>query len=183
MELESKKLATASRDTLLSRTLYSNLRGQAAAYLDAEGPGCALEPTELVHEAWVRLVSAERLQFADETHFRAVAAMTMRRVLIDGARCRRREKRGGGALCITLSEAVAPASTLRVLDASALDEALTRLAALDAREARVVELRFFAGLDEVEIARVLRVSRRTVQSEWAHARAWLQRELMRDDSK
>ena len=154
--------------------VYDELRVIAAAQLRREAPGHTLEPTALVHEAFLRLVD-QREGFRNRGHFFGVAAQAMRRILVDYARRRRAQKRDGGVR-ITLTEGVGPDSgaTEQVL---AVDEALGRLEAMDGRLARVVELRFFAGLSVEETGEALGISPATVKRDWVVARAWLQREL------
>ena len=167
--------------------VYDEFRSLARHYLQAERPNHTLQPTALVHEAYIKLVDQSRVNWQGRTHFFAVAALAMRRILVDHARAHMRVKRGGAgagndegaAHRITLDEAVA-LSPKREEDVLALDEALEKLAALDARQAKVVELRFFAGLSVTEVAAALNVSKRTVESDWTMARAWLLRELQRD---
>ncbi len=156
--------------------LYSELRTIAGRLLRREAEGHTLQPTALVHEAWLKLAGEHDLRPADRQHFLALAARAMRQVLVDSARRRRATKRGGAAVNITLTDNV---SSLDVPldDLIALDDALAQLAANDERLAQVVEMRFFAGLSEEEIATALEVTTRTVQRDWAKARAWLHAEL------
>jgi RNA polymerase sigma-70 factor (ECF subfamily) len=166
--------------------VYSELRRLANHYLQAERGGHTLQPTALVHEAYMRLVDQTRVEWKGRTHFFAVAAQAMRRVLVDHARARLREKRGGGLRRVTLDEEVGQRSDterrfLDVEDVIALDAALSRLAEIDPREASVVEQRIFGGSELKEIAGNLDVSLRTVESDWAHAKAWLARELSAND--
>lgn len=156
--------------------VYDELRRLARHYLSRESPGHTLAPTALVHEAYLRLAEHSRVEWQGRTHFFAVGARMMRRVLVDHARAHGRGKRGAGARPVTLVDDVAK-QEFDLADVLALEEALTRLEALDAREARVVELRVFAGLTIDEIAELLDVSRRTVEGDWSHARAWLAAEL------
>jgi RNA polymerase sigma factor (TIGR02999 family) len=168
----------------LMAEVYDELRALAADYLKRERPGHTLQPTALVHEAYLRLAGLDRLKWRGPEHFQAAAAGTIRRVLVDHARGRNASKRGGGGAGgggggrrrITLGalEGLPPASTLDLL---ALDEALEKLAALDARKARVVELRFFGGLTIDDTALALGVGTTTVEDDWAFARSWLRREL------
>lgn len=164
--------ATAS----LVHWVYDELRALAATYLGRERPGHTLQPTALVHEAFLRMVDSTSVGRMDQTHFLAVAANIMRRVLVDHARARGAEKRGGGLRRIELDSRLAMAPE-REIDLLTLDEALGRLAVLDPRQGQVVELRFFGGLTVSEVADVLGVSKRLVESEWELARAWLHREL------
>ena len=156
--------------------LYDELRSLAHRYLQREGFGHTLQPTALVHEAWLRLVDQNRVEWKGRTHFFAVGAQAMRRVLVDHARGRLRQKRGGGRARVQLTDDVA-LSTQRDEDVLAVDEALEKLARVDARQASIVELRFFAGLDVAEVAQALGLSKRTVEADWTAAKAWLRREL------
>jgi RNA polymerase sigma factor (TIGR02999 family) len=156
--------------------VYDELRKLAAAKLANEKPGQTLQATALVHEAYLRLVEQDRVDWQGRTHFFAVGARIMHRLLIDHGRNRKRAKRGGGWLRITLAPEVAPAGGME-LDAMAVHEAIEKLEKLDPRQARLVELRFFSGLSMAEIAEVLGVSKRTAEADWTHARAWLAREL------
>jgi RNA polymerase sigma factor (TIGR02999 family) len=150
----------------------------AKRYMGRERAGHTLQTTALVNEAWLRLVDAHQVRWQNRAHFFAVSAQMMRRILVDFARERNNLKRGGGARQVSLDEALV-VSPERDTDVLALDEALERLAALSPRQSRVVELRYFGGLSEEEIAEVLKVSLRTVQSDWRLARTWLYRELSR----
>ncbi len=161
--------------------IYDEFRSLAARYLGRERAGHTLEPTALVHEAYMRLVDQSRVNWQGRTHFFAVGAQLMRRILVDHARHKGRAKRGGGRARITLDEHVA-ISPQRDEDLLALDEALQKLAQVDPRQAQVVELRFFGGLSVDEVAQVLGVSKRTVESDWTMVRAWLRRELTRDEA-
>lgn len=156
--------------------VYGELRRQAARYLRKERPGNTLQPTALVHEAYLRLINQRDVEWQNRAHFFGLAAQLMRRILVDHARERLAAKRGGADIRLTLDEWVAAADAGDV-DLLALDEALTRLAALDGRQGRVVELRFFSGLNVEETARVLGVSPATVKLDWSMAKAWLRREL------
>ncbi len=143
-----------------------------------ERPGHTLQTTALINEAYIRLVGWKDVRWQNRAHFFSVSAQIMRRILVDAARKRKQVKRGGDAFRTTLDEACVVAPE-RSADVVALDEALTRLAEIDPRKAKVVEMRFFAGLDYEEIAAVLGVSDRTVLRDWKLARAWLYRELER----
>lgn len=156
--------------------VYDELRRLAASRFSAPRKRGALDPTEIVHEVYVRLTGPKQVDWAGRTHFFAVSARAMRRVLVDEARRRKADKRGGDGRAITLNEAVAPADD-RKLDVIELDDALDKLGKLNERQAEVVELRFFGGLTVEECADVLNVSRRTVLGDWSMARAWLRREL------
>ncbi len=159
--------------------VYGELRRLANHYLQAERAGHTLQATALVHEAYMRLVDQTRVEWQGRTHFFAVAAKAMRRVLVDHARMKLRDKRGGGMQRVTLGEDVPPRGDgfLGVEDVIALDEALSRLAELDTRQAAIVEQRVFAGSTLKEAAANLGVSLRTAEADWAHAKAWLSREL------
>jgi RNA polymerase sigma factor (TIGR02999 family) len=158
--------------------VYGELRRQARLALRREGGAHTLQPTALVHEAWLRLGAQHDARWESRTQFFAVAAQMMRRVLLDHARARHALKRGGGTVQISLvGVGAADGGTLDAVDLIALDEALTRLAALDPQKARLVDLRYFAGLSIPEAAEVLGVSTATVTREWAVARMWLRREL------
>jgi RNA polymerase sigma-70 factor (ECF subfamily) len=170
----------------LVRLVYAELRRQARLALRREGVGHTLQPTALVHEAWLRLGEQQDAHWESRTQFFAIAAQMMRRVLLDHARTRHAQKRGGGAIQVTLGDVdraagagarPAEESALDAVDVIALDEALARLAALDPQKARLVDLRYFAGLSIPEAAEVLGVSTATVGREWAIARMWLRREL------
>jgi RNA polymerase sigma factor (TIGR02999 family) len=166
----------AALETLMP-LVYSELRRVAGHYLSQEKQGHTLSPTALVHEAYLRLVT-QKVPWQSRAHFFSVAAQMMRRILVDHARSHQYAKRGGGAMTLELTEAVA-ASHRRELDLLALDDALQSLAKLDERQSRMVELRFFAGLSIEETSEVLGVSAPTVKREWASARAWLFREISR----
>ena len=157
--------------------VYDELKKLAAARLAHELPGQTLQPTALVHEAYVRLVDVEQAQgWKSRGHFFAAAAEAMRRILVDAARRKRREKHGGNRQRVSLDD-VAPAAPDLRHDLLALDAALTRLASQDPQAARLVELRHFAGLSVPEAAQVLGISPRTADRVWAYARAWLHREI------
>jgi RNA polymerase sigma factor (TIGR02999 family) len=156
--------------------VYDELRRLARNYMSGERQGHVLQTTALVNEAYLRLIDSSRVQWQNRAHFFAVSCQLMRRVLVDVARTRNYQKRGGGALQISLHEAIA-GSTERPLDLIALDDALTSLAATDERASRVVELRFFGGLSIEETAEVLKVSPETVKRDWNWAKAWLLREI------
>jgi RNA polymerase sigma-70 factor (ECF subfamily) len=154
--------------------VYSELRRLAAHYLSQEPVGHTLQPTALVHEAYLRLIDQRQADWRNRAQFLGLAAGMMRRILVNHARDRRARKRGGGggAERISLSLIEAPSGRPDV-ELIALEDALERLAALDARKSRVVELKFYGGLTVEEIAEVLQVSRATVEREWSFARAWL----------
>ena len=159
--------------------VYQELRRLAHRYLNKERAGQTLQTTDLVHEAYLRLVDQRRVHWQNRAHFYGIAAQLMRRVLVDRARYRRRAKRGGGAVMVSLDQATL-VSRQPAVDMLALDEALTKLAALDQRKARIVELRFFGGLEVKETAAFLKISEITVMREWKMAKAWLHRELNND---
>jgi RNA polymerase sigma factor (TIGR02999 family) len=156
--------------------VYKELRRCAAAYLRRERADHTLQPTALVHEAYMRLVGQERVVWQSRAHFYGVAAQMMRRVLVDHARAHHRGKRFDRGLKVTLDERIAaPASP--EWDLLLLDQALDELAAIDARQGKIVELRYFGGLSETEVAEVLTISRSTVTREWLIARGWLYRRV------
>jgi RNA polymerase sigma factor (TIGR02999 family) len=160
--------------------VYDELRQLAARCMAAERPGVTLQTTALVHEAYLRLVNQETAGFGARRQFLAAAATVMRRILVDHARSRRREKRGGRAGKVTLDEALAVFER-DVPDIADLDEALTALAKIDSRKARLVELRFFAGVGLDEAAKLLGVTQRTAERDWRFARAWLRDRLETKD--
>jgi RNA polymerase sigma-70 factor (ECF subfamily) len=164
-----------SLDSLLP-LVYKELRRLAAGYLRREKPGQTLQPTALVHEAYLRLMKDRPDRWQNRAHFCAIAAHSMRQILIERARARGAAKRGGGGPRVTLDEALL-ASEDRSIDLLALDEALERLAALDPEQARLVELRFFGGLTVEETAEAMSISPATVKRHWTIAKAWLTREL------
>jgi len=157
-------------------SVYDELRALAQSQLERERAGHTLQATALVHEAYMKLVDQRDVRWQGRAHFFALAAQAMRRILVDHARAAKAVKRGGGAqrLDVTQIDAEAPASGVDVL---ALDEAMERLAAAEPEAARVVEMKFFGGASEPEIASVLNISDRTVRRHWTYARAWLFREL------
>jgi RNA polymerase sigma factor (TIGR02999 family) len=157
--------------------VYAELHRQAASYLRRERPGHTLQTTALIHEAYIRLIDQRDVTWQSRTHFFAVAAQAMRRILVDYARAKHREKRGGDNIKLSLEEATLVAAKEEGVDLVALDEALTRLAERDKQQASVVELRYFSGLSLEETAEALHVSRATVARDWEAARAWLHREL------
>ncbi len=158
--------------------VYNELHQLAARKLRSERDGHTLSTTALVHEAWLELNKLNRIRFQNRGHFLAVAAQAMRRILIDYAVARRREKRGGGQVLVSLDEGDALAiAQERADELVELDEALARLQAINERQARVVECRFYGGMSVEETAEALDLSPATVKREWAIARAWLNREL------
>jgi RNA polymerase sigma-70 factor (ECF subfamily) len=156
--------------------VYDELRRLAAGYLRRERRGQTIQATALVHEAYLRLIAEQAHHWKNRTHFLAVAALSMRQILVERARRRRAAKRGGDPERITLDDRLL-ASEAPGIDVLALDEALDRLALLDAHQARIVELRYFGGLTIEEIAETLDISPATVKRHWTLARAWLKREL------
>jgi len=167
----------AALDDLLP-LVYRELHALAQNKLRHQGPGHTLQPTALVNEAYLRLARQKRKEWTDSRHFYRAAANAMRCILINHARDRQRDKRGGGAVRVPLDEQVLLFEE-RAIDLLDLEEALQRLEERDARQVDVVELRFFAGLTVRETAEVLGVSARTVEDDWSFARAWLFRELSR----
>lgn len=167
----------------LFATLYDELRSLAEAYIRRERPGHTLQPTALVHEAYLKIARAPDRPWSDEREFYATAARVMRHILVDHARTRNRIKRGGdlpggaGATPLSIAVVELQGPEHKPLDILLLDDAMTRLAEVDERKATIVELRVFAGLGEKEAADVLGVSRSTASEDWRMARAWLSREL------
>src|SRR5437868_2219871 len=161
--------------------VYAELHRLAKRYMGHEHAGHSLQTSALVNEAYLRLVDAHGIRWQNRTHFFAVSAQIMRRILVDFARARQQLKRGGGLLQVTLDEGLV-VSLESGADLLALDEALKKLAILDMRQSKVVELRYFGGLNEEEVAAALNVSPRTVRHDWSLARAWLYRELSLRDA-
>ena len=160
-------------------TVYDEMRRLARVRLANERAGHTLQPTALVHEAFLRIGSYDQISWENRAHFFAVASRVMRNILVDHARSRRATKRGGGAVHVTLSESQAQETT--DVDLVALDEALAHLQEIDERQCRIVEMRYFGGLEYKEIAEVLGVSESTVKREWKTARLWLRRALQQID--
>lgn len=162
--------------------VYDELRALARNLLRAERGGLTLQPTALVHEAYLRLVDQSRVDWQGRTHFLAVGAVAMRRVLIDYMRTRKRVKRGGHQQRVALEDTVldTPPGAIEFLD---LNDALEELARLDPDQAAIVELRFFGGLTVEEVASLLGFSKRKVESEWTHAKAWLKSRLAGNESE
>lgn len=175
--LDQLAAGDASAADRLMPLVYDEIRAIAGAMMRHERSDHTLDPTALVHEAYVRLADQNRTEWQGRAHFLSVAATVLRRVLVDHARERNAAKRGGGWQRVTLTDADASAATPLDVDVLALDDALTRLAALHERQSRVVTLRFFGGLTSIETAHVLGVARATVADDWTIARAWLSREL------
>ena len=178
--LDARAGGPSAQDQLLA-AVYHELRAIASGRLRRERADHTLTTTALVHEAYLRLVDVTQVTWADRSHFYAVAARAMRRILVDWARARSREKRGGGASVASVDaladEGIELPAEGRAETLLALDEALDRLTRRDARKASVVECRYFAGLSIEETAAALDVSASTVKADWAFARAWLHREL------
>ena len=159
--------------------VYQELRVLAQRYMRRERPDHTLRPTALVNEAYLRLIDVNRIQWQNGAHFLAFAAQTMRRILVEFARNRHRQKRGGDAIHVTLGDFEEMAKEQQA-DLVALSDALTALASVDARMSQMVELRFFGGLTVEETADVLKVSPETVMRDWKTAKVWLLRELSQD---
>jgi RNA polymerase sigma factor (TIGR02999 family) len=159
--------------------VYEELRRLAHRYMRRERPGHTLQTTAVIHEAYFRLIDQKHVQWQNRAHFFAIAAQMMRRILITHAQSRAYAKRGGGALKVSLDEA-AVLSQARAGELIALDEALKGLAVIDVRRSQVVELRFFGGLNNEEIAEVLKISPNTVTRDWNVAKAWLYREMNKE---
>jgi RNA polymerase sigma-70 factor (ECF subfamily) len=169
----------AAPDAEMFPAIYGELRRVARRYLGRERKNHTLQPTALVHEAWVRLQNERGGQLKGRTHGLALAAQAMRRLLVDHGRHQKRDKRGGGVQPLSLDDLFQAAATcgVPVEDVLTLEAALTRLEAVDPRAAQVVVLRFFSGMSNPEVAEHLNLSVRTVENDWTHARAWLKREL------
>lgn len=165
----------AALDRLIP-VVYDELRRVARRHFRHESPGHALQSTALVHEVYLRLVDVDRMTVKNRAHFFALAATLMRQILVDHARRQHADKRGGRATIVSL-EGVSPVAQPSSVDVLALDQALDALSEIDDRQRRVVELRFFAGLNIDETAEALGVSPATVEREWALAKAWLYRQL------
>ncbi len=161
--------------------VYEELHAVAEGYLRRERKSHTLQPTALVHEAYMRLVDQNRVDWQGKTHFRAIAAFAMHRVLVDHARARNREKRGGKWRRVTLYDAFLLAGKGE-LDPLALHDALEKMRDIDERQCKVVELRLFGGLSSAETARMLEVSPRTVERDWRMGQAWLRREMSKGDT-
>ncbi|MEP6900445.1 MAG: sigma-70 family RNA polymerase sigma factor [Actinomycetota bacterium] len=157
--------------------VYDELRRQAARFLRRERIGHTLQTTALIHETYLKLIDQKEVGWQNRAHFFGIAAQAMRRILIDYARQRHREKRGGADENLPLEEAAFVVAGEKSIDLIALDEALTRLTVMDERQARIVELRYFSGLSIEETAEVLRISPATVKSDWKSAKAWLYQEI------
>lgn len=159
--------------------IYGELKKVARNYLGRERRNHTLQPTALVNEAWLRLENQHGSEWQGRTHGLAIAAQAMRRLLVDHGRHQKRQKRGGGVAPIAIDDLVKAATTggVPIEDLLTLEAALARLEAIDPRGAQVVSLRFFSGLSAPEVAEHLKVSLRTVEADWTHARAWLKREM------
>ena len=179
-EIETLLKDVQKGDTIAAARLlpivYRELRHLAAHYMHGEKPGQTIQPTELVHEAYLRLLGNERLHWQGVSHFKAMAATSMRRILVERARKKLAEKHGGGEACIQMNESLTFGPE-RSQDFIALDGALLRLANLSPRQSRIVEMRFFGGLTVEEIAEIEKVSARTVKQDWSIARSWLHHEM------
>ncbi len=162
--------------------VHDELHRLAHRYMLRERAGHTWQTTALLNEAYLRLIDANQVEWQNRAHFLAISANLMRRILVDFARSRGYQKRGGNVIKVEFDDARVP-SPRPDADLLALDEALSSLAALDPREARVVELRFFGGLSEEETAEVLGISSRTVKRDWVLAKAWLKREMKRGGEK
>jgi RNA polymerase sigma factor (TIGR02999 family) len=159
--------------------VYQELHALARHYMKAERPDHTLQATALVNEAYVRLIEVNRIRWQNRSHFLAIAAQTMRRILVEFARHRHRQKRGGNAVHLTIDDV--DMAQEQSVDLVALNDALSTLASFDARMGQVVELRFFGGLTVQETADVLKVSPETVMRDWKTAKVWLLRELLRNE--
>jgi RNA polymerase sigma-70 factor, ECF subfamily len=166
----------AARDRLLP-FVYRELRKRAAAYLRRERRDHTLQPTALVHEAYLKLFADDPVAWQNRAHFFGIAARVMRQILIDHARAHQAGKRGGSAVRIAIDDQVATSQPADA-DVLAIHEVLDELARVDARQAQIVELRYFGGMSEQEVASALSLSRATVTREWQTARAWMYRRLM-----
>jgi RNA polymerase sigma factor (TIGR02999 family) len=164
----------------LFKDVYTELRALATRYLRRERKSHTLQPTALVHEAYLKLVGHTSVDWQGRAHFFAFAAQAMRQILVDHARRHRAEKRGGDRHRITLDDNMVIESN-RDVDLLALEDALAKLTKLDPRQAQMIELRFFGGLSIEEVAKVMGTSKRSVEREWTMVRAWLRRELSRSD--
>jgi RNA polymerase sigma-70 factor, ECF subfamily len=170
----------AALDQLLP-VVYQELRRMASNYLRQENPGHTLQPTALVHEAWLRLIDQARVDWRNRAQFFGVAAQMMRRILVDHAKAKHREKRGGDAVKLSLDDVI-NLSRERAAELLALDDALDELARVDERKSRVIELRYFGGFSVEETAQILGVSPETVMRDWKLAKAWLYQQIRRETS-
>lgn len=160
----------------LMEMVYGELRRIAGHYFQAEAEGHTLQPTALVHEAYLQLVNVKDVDWKDRSHFFAIAARTMRQILVRHAIRKKSLKRGGGAELVSLDEGLA-LSREKTMDVLVMEEGLRELERRDSRGARIVEMRFYGGLRETDVAEAMGLSRRTVQQEWRHAKAWLRNYL------
>lgn len=176
--LEDPRTGDPQAASHLLPLVYQELRRLARHYMRGEQSGQTIQATELVHEAYLRLVGQQRIDWQGRSHFLAMAAISMRRILVDRARKKLADKHGGGGEKIQIDEALV-FSPQKSKDIVALDDALDRLEEISLRQAQVVELRFFAGIEMDEIAQLLGVSLRTVKQDWSLARAWLHHEIAR----
>ena len=167
----------ASED--LVRAVYNELRRQARYHLRREQPNHSLQTSALINEAYIKLVEQRSVKWESRTHFFALAAEMMRRILVDHAKTKYRKKRGGKLENLPIEAALTVKTDEQDIDFIALDEALTKLAEIDSQQAKIVELRYFSGLSIEETAKVLEISTATVKRDWAMAKAWLRRELTR----
>jgi RNA polymerase sigma factor (TIGR02999 family) len=174
--VESARRGDEQALSALMPLVYDELRRLAASYMRRERPGQTLQATALVHDAYIRLMQDSKLSWQNRSHFFGIAARSMRQILVERARARRAVKRGGSRIRVTLDAGLLAAGA-PAIDLEAIDEALTRLEALDPELARVVEVRFFGGLSIEEAAEALDVSPATVKRRWTVAKAWLAREL------
>lgn len=174
-----KQWSDGNREALdkLMPLVYAELHRQASRFLKKERVGHTLQTTGLINEAYLKLINQNEVEWQNRAHFFAIAAQAMRRILIDYARERKREKRGGAAENLPIEEALTIASPEKSIDLIWLDEALNELAKFDERQARVVELRYFSGLSIEETAEVLGVSNVTVRRDWNLAKAWLYQQM------
>jgi RNA polymerase sigma-70 factor (ECF subfamily) len=179
---EDAKSGRSKAVSHLMPMVYDELRRLARNYLRREGAAQSLQATALVNEAYLRLKMDKRRPWRNRTHFIAIAATSMRRILVERARARKAEKRGGARIRITLDEAIA-AGRSQTIDFLALDEALTSLEALDPDLARIVELRFFGGLSIEESAQAMGISPATLKRNWSMAKAWLRQEMSREEER
>jgi len=167
----------------LAPLVYGELRRIAGAHMRGERAGHTLQPTALINEAWLRLADQARVDWRDRSHFFGVASRIMRRVLVDHARARLAGKRGAGAEVLNLDWIEVDTGPEKLEEILSVDEALTRLREFDPQQARIIEMHYFTGMTVEETAQALGISSRTVDREWAMARAWLRRELSRKDSR
>lgn len=176
-----RRWGEGNRDALedLMPLVYDELHKQAARFLRHERRDHTLQATALIHETYLKLSGQDEIDWENRAHFFAISSKLMRRILVDHARAKNRQKRGGDAVKLALDEAGSVAIQEKGIDLMALDEALQRLEKKDSQQARIVELRYFAGLSLEETAAALKVSRTTVATDWSMAKAWLHRELTR----